>query len=201
MARKKREVSETGIYHVLFRGINSLFLTNEDYETFLSLLVQKANGTKIISYSLLENRIHIIADAGSASIGKALKPIATSYARYCNRTRMQKGKLFYDRFKSETISSIEELADAVAFVNFIAEDNNCGKYSSLHNPLCALSDYGLTEMQAKNAKPERLFMEDYGAVKPLKPKKSRAKIVKNTETAKENPTEDKAEKNLSVWLL
>ena len=160
MARTKREVSKTGIYHILLRGINSLFLTNEDFDAFVALLKQKSKGIKVISYALLKNRIHIIIDAGDKSIGTVLKPIATSYARYCNRTRGTKGKLFYDRFKSEPISE-EEQKDAVAFVNFIADLHNCGVYASLNSPLCKPEDFGLTDAAAKSTRFTRLFIDDY----------------------------------------
>ena len=64
MARKKRETSQTGIYHILLRGVNSLFLTDSDFETFLSILKEKTkpNKVRVLSYLLLENRVHMIID-------------------------------------------------------------------------------------------------------------------------------------------
>lgn len=161
MARQKRVVSETGIYHVLLRGFNSLFLTNADFEAFLALLKQKSGDAEIIAYALLKNRIHIIIDTKGADIGLVLKPIATSYARYCNRTRASSGKLFYDRFKSEAISSKSELLSAVAFLNFVAISQKENEFSSFYMPLCKPSDCGLTAKQAKDTKVTRLFIEDY----------------------------------------
>lgn len=159
MARKGREVSETGIYHVLLRGVNSLFLTDKDFEMFLSLLKQKTNGAAVIGYVLLKNRIHIIIDTKGKDIGSVIKPIGTSYARYCNRTRASSGKLFYDRFKSEALS-LSELADAVAFLNFIAKAQG-NEFSSLYYPLCDPSEFGLTEKQAESTECRTLFIEDY----------------------------------------
>lgn len=163
MARKKRETSKTGMYHVLLRGVNSLFLDNNDFETFLSVLKEKTkpNNVKVLSYLLLENRIHMILDVNDANVGVVLKPICTSYARYCNRTRALSGKLFYDRFKSEPINSKEELLGAVAFINFIAKGHKTGKYSSLETPLCSAKESGMTEKQAKSTELSRMFMEDY----------------------------------------
>ena len=161
MARHKRIVSETGIYHVLLRGVNSLFLSNADFEAFLSLLKQKSGDAKIIAYTLLRNRIHIIIDTKGADIGLVLKPIATSYARYSNRTRSSSGKLFYDRFKSEAISSKEELLSAVAFLNFIAVSQKENEFSSFYMPICKPADCGLTAKQAQNTNVTRLFIEDY----------------------------------------
>lgn len=161
MARQRRAVSETGIYHVLMRGVNTLFLTNADFETFVSLLKQKAGGVKVIAYALLKNRIHIIIDTDGADIGPVLKPIATSYARYCNRTRATSGKLFYDRFKSEVISSKSELLAAVAFLNFIASSQKDNEFSSFYMPICKPAECGLTAKQAKSTAVTQLFIEDY----------------------------------------
>lgn len=163
MARKKRETSQTGIYHILLRGVNSLFLSDSDFETFLSILKEKTkpNKVKVLSYLLLENRVHMIIDVKGASVGTVLKPICTSYARYCNRTRALSGKLFYDRFKSEPINTKEELLGAVSFVNFIAKGHKNSKFSSLENPICPAKASGLSEKQLKSTELTRMFMEDY----------------------------------------
>lgn len=167
MARKKRAISQTGIYHILLRGVNSLFLTDNDFETFLSILKEKTKPQKIkvLSYLLLENRVHMIIDVKDANVGIVLKPICTSYARYCNRTRALSGKLFYDRFKSEPLNTKEELLGAVSFINFIAKGHKNSKFSSLENPLCTPEESGLTEKQLKSTQITQMFMEDYDCLK------------------------------------
>lgn len=163
MARQKREVSDTGIYHILLRGVNSLFLAENDFETFLSILKEKtkSKNVKILAYLLLENRVHMVIDVKDENVGTVLKPVCTSYARYCNRTRGIGGKLFYDRFKSEPISSKDELLEVVSFINFIAQGHKNSKFSSFENPICSLKQSGMTEKQAKNTEFKHLFMEDY----------------------------------------
>ena len=163
MARQKREVSKTGIYHILLRGVNSLFLQDSDFENFLSILKEKtkSKGVKILAYILLENRVHMVIDVKNENVGTVLKPVCTSYARYCNRMRGISGKLFYDRFKSEPINSKAELLDAVAFINFIAKGHKNSKFSSLENPLCTVKDSTMTAKQAKSTEFSHLFMEEY----------------------------------------
>lgn len=163
MARKKRKISETGIYHILLRGVNTLFLTEKDFEIFLSVLKEKtkAQNVKVLSYLLLQNRVHMILDVKDESIGVVLKPICTSYARYCNRVRQLSGKLFYDRFKSEPLNTREELLGAISFINFIAKGQKNAKLSSLENPLSSPTDMGITEKQAKSSELTQMFMEDY----------------------------------------
>lgn len=163
MARKKREVSEIGIYHIMLRGENLLFLRDNDYETFLAILKEKtvSKNVKVLAYSLSENRVHIVLDVKDENVGIVLKPICTSYARYCNRIREISGKLFYDRFKSEPVNSKDELLDVVSFVNFIAQGHKNGEFSSLKNPVLSAKECGITEKQAKNTEFTRLFIEDY----------------------------------------
>lgn len=166
MARKKREVSETGIYHIMLRGENPLFLSDSDYETFIRILKEKTDLEKvrILAYSLSKNRVHMVMDVKDENVGLVLKPVCTSYARYCNRTRLINGKLFYGRFKSEPVNSKDELTGVISFINFIAEGHKNSKFSSLENPLCSAKEIGITGKQAKSTEFNRLFMEDYDSL-------------------------------------
>ena len=164
MARKGRIQSKTGIYHVLLRGVNQLFSEAEDYAEFTETLRRYIpdGNIKIYAYTLLKNRVHLVIDAGD-DVGKALKPICTSYARYFNRTHGGSGKLFYDRFKSEPIDTDEELKAVVAFVNSISQ--KCGA----DYPYCSLSDANsslvhagkLTPGEQKSTAITSMFIEDF----------------------------------------
>ena len=126
MAREKREISSTGMYHILLRGIDELFSKDEDFKEFSSILENFFEGknAKLLGYSLLKNRVHIVIDEGEVGISAIMKPISTSYARYFNRVNDLQGKLFYDRYKSEPIESKTELADVLGFMK-----NMGAKYS------------------------------------------------------------------------
>ena len=164
MARSGRVMSDTGIYHVLLRGTNVLFPEDADFLEFQELLKKyTASGSiKIFSYALLKNRVHLVLQTGD-SVGRALKPLCTSYARYVNRTYSRTGKLFYDRLKSEPINSGDELKNAVAFINRLAV-NVAGDYS-----YCSLSPEGdalctkerLTASERRSTDVREMFMEDY----------------------------------------
>ena len=133
MARSGRVVSETGIYHILLRGTNVLFPEDTDFVAFLKLLKKyvDSGSLKIFAYTLLKNRVHLVCGARD-SIGRSIKPLCTSYARYINRTYSKGGKLFYDRMKSEPINSAEELQNAVAFVNYLGKNIDCAdKYLAI----------------------------------------------------------------------
>jgi len=164
MAREKSEVGKTGVYHILLRGVNNLFLSQDDYTEFFELLKRHTDEKKInvIAYVFLKNRIHLVIDILDGSIGAKLKPITTSYARYCNRTRNTTGKLFYDRFKSEPIDTKEALLGVVSFINAISvfEDKEY-QFSSLSNPIGSLKQRGLTKKEAENTAISHMYIEDY----------------------------------------
>ncbi len=164
MARKGRIQSKTGIYHILLRGVNQLFCRAEDYAEFTQTLKRYIpdGNIKIYAYTLLKNRVHLVIDAGD-DVGKALKPICTSYARYFNRTHGEIGKLFYDRFKSEPIDTDEDLKAVVAFVNSISQ--KC----QADYPYCSLSAANsdlvyagkLTLSEQKSTAITSMFIEDF----------------------------------------
>lgn len=168
MARSGRLLSETGIYHVLLRGTNVLFPEDADFSEFCNLL-KKYSSTgliKVFSYALFKNRVHLVVQAKD-SIGKALKPLCTSYARYINRTYTREGKLFYDRLKSEPINSDSQLRASVAFVNRLgASAGDAYPYCSLFadNDICTRER--LTEAQRKSTILTEMFMEDYDCLLP-----------------------------------
>lgn len=164
MARHGREKSEIGVYHILLRGVNILFKSDDDFTEFTDILKKYAllGNIELYCYSLLKNRIHLVV--GADEIGKALKPICTSYARYFNRTHMSSGKIFYDRFKSEPINTLGELSDVVAFINSISKKaGNNYAFCSL-SPLCkefCNTSGKLTKKQFENTAFSNMYIEDF----------------------------------------
>lgn len=165
MARKGRLQSASGIYHVLLRGVNRLFSDKADYDEFTGLLKRysEPENINLFAFLLLENRIHLVISA-DCDIGKVLKPLCTSYARYFNRTHGNSGRLFYDRFKSEPVDSDADLAGVVSFVNSISQSSGEGY------PYCSLSADGakicsgggrLTSAQLADTTLSGVFLEDY----------------------------------------
>lgn len=165
MARKGRIQSETGFYHILLRGVNTLFITENDFAEFTAVLARYCEGDSIslFAYALFDNRIHIVIDA-KGDVGKALKPICTSYARYFNRTHALTGKLFYDRFKSEPINSLDELRGVIAFVNSISktygEDYPHCSLSDTGRKLCRLPR-GISKKDFESTQITQMYIEDF----------------------------------------
>lgn len=118
MARKPREMSATGVYHVCLRGVNKqrIFEYPEDYEGFFRILRQAMltdkNGQQldepnfeIYAYCLMDNHVHLLLGTQKISIGEIVKRVAGSYAQFFNWRYKRVGHLFQDRFRSEACTN------------------------------------------------------------------------------------------------
>jgi len=114
MARKERKHSDTGIYHVMLRGINrqDIFDEEEDYWAFIRALssiqyrleddlVTRICTCHIYAYCLMPNHVHLLLCEKDWKVGEVIKSLASSYVLYYNKKYGRTGHLFQDRFKSE----------------------------------------------------------------------------------------------------
>ena len=64
MARKAREKSRSGIYHIILRGINrqSIFEDDEDREKLIEVLAKykEISQCRLFAYCLMDNHVHIL---------------------------------------------------------------------------------------------------------------------------------------------
>lgn len=154
MAREKRQISPTGIYHVLLRGIDELFSEKDDFEEFIAVLERYFENadSKLLGYALMKNRVHMIIDEGNNRISAVMKPICTSYARYYNRVHDVQGKLFYDRYKSEPVFDEENLQEIKGFLNSVPSDYKGGvEDCGINESLSCIDDYcRMTDEELKN---------------------------------------------------
>lgn len=64
MARKARKLSETGFYHIMFRGINhqNIFEEEEDFEYMLEILKDLKMELKfeLQAYCFMSNHVHLL---------------------------------------------------------------------------------------------------------------------------------------------
>jgi len=107
--RKARERSDTGIYHVMLRGINrqTIFEDKEDYEKFLQRLKEYREecGYEIYAYCLMSNHVHLLMKEGVEDLGKIFRRIGASYVYWYNWKYSRSGHLFQDRYKSEVVEN------------------------------------------------------------------------------------------------
>lgn len=107
MPRQARKKSESGIYHVMLRGINQqqIFEDSEDYEKFLQILKEcmVVSGYKLFAYCLMGNHIHLLIKPEQEPIEQIFKRIGGRYVYWYNIKYQRVGHLFQDRFKSEPV--------------------------------------------------------------------------------------------------
>ncbi|MEG6510995.1 transposase, partial [Desulforamulus ruminis] len=63
MPRKPREKSETGIYHVIVRGIcqQDIFHEEDDFQRYLETVkkISRESGVSVLGYCLMTNHVHL----------------------------------------------------------------------------------------------------------------------------------------------
>jgi len=121
MPRLPRLKSESGIYHIMLRGINQqvIFEDEEDYSKFVDTLkkYKTISGYKIFAYCLMSNHIHILIKTGKEDIDVIMKRIAGSYVYWYNWKYYRKGHLFQDRFKSEPVDDNEYFLKVIRYIH------------------------------------------------------------------------------------
>ena len=107
MPRGARRKSESGIYHIMMRGINrqQIFEDEEDNLHFIETLskYKEQCGYSIYAYCLMGNHLHILLKEDKEDLTLIFKRIAGSYVYWYNWKYHRTGHLFQDRFKSEPV--------------------------------------------------------------------------------------------------
>ena len=108
MSRPPRILSETGMYHIIFRGINKsdIFQDSYDYRKILEIIdiVKKELHFQLFAYCLMRNHTHLfIKEENYGDIKKIMLKILTRYAMWYNHKYDRRGPLIENRYKSEPI--------------------------------------------------------------------------------------------------
>ena len=121
MPRNARQLSKTGIYHIMLRGNErrDIFLEDADKLTFIDFLYAKKSdeGCLLYAYCLMDNHVHLVVKEGCNGIATLMKRIGTSYVKYFNQKYQRVGHLFQDRYKSETIESDSYCLTVIRYVH------------------------------------------------------------------------------------
>ena len=121
MPRQARQQSQSGIYHLILRGVNKqvIFEDDEDREKFLwcCRYYKEISQYKVYGYCLMNNHIHLLIKEDKEPISKIMKRIGVSYVSWFNHKYDRCGHLFQDRFKSETVDSDEYLLTLLRYIH------------------------------------------------------------------------------------
>ncbi len=121
MPRKARSKSESGIYHIMMRGINRQIIFNEDddYHRFLQALnhYKEISGYQIYAYCLMNNHIHLLIKVEYEPLAQIMRRICGKFVYWYNKKYDRTGYLFQDRFKSEPVESDPYLLTVIRYIH------------------------------------------------------------------------------------
>lgn len=130
MPRSSRQISPTGVYHVMLRGINrnTIFTDDQDCRKFVKILRQLTNPKDkdnnplppychIHAYCLMTNHIHLLIAEGTEPLGDTMKRLGISYVSYYNKRHNRLGPLFHDRFRSEPVGSMGYFVTLLQYIH------------------------------------------------------------------------------------
>jgi REP element-mobilizing transposase RayT len=171
MPRHSRQRSETGIYHVILRGINkqSLFEDSEDKERLYETLgrYKVISNFELYGYCFMDNHIHILIKEYTEPISLIVKRISGSYVYWFNWKYERSGNLLQDRFKSEAIESDAYFLTVLRYIHQnpvkagIAKNISDYRWSSIHEyikkPAITDIDFALKIFSSDREKAVELF--------------------------------------------
>ncbi|MDD3365251.1 MAG: transposase [Syntrophomonas sp.] len=133
MPRKPREKSETGIYHIIVRGINQqdIFHEEDDFDKYLEAIrkIGLESGITVLGYCLMSNHVHLLVKESDTDISVFMKRHGVSYAYWYNCKYERHGHVFQDRFKSECVEDDAYLLTVIRYIH-----NNPVKAKIVNNP-------------------------------------------------------------------
>jgi len=120
LPRKARIKSNSGIYHIIMRGINRqiIFEDDEDCIRFIQTMqrFKEKCEYKIFAYCLMGNHLHLLLQEGKEPLETVMRRICGSYVFWYNRKYGRIGYLFQDRYWSEPVEDNEYLFAAIRYI-------------------------------------------------------------------------------------
>ena len=121
MPRDVRKSSESGIYHIMLRGINrqDIFADEEDIQRLIETIIRFKDVSKyeLFAYCIMSNHVHFLIRESGEPISNAIKRISSSYVYWYNKKYERCGHLFQERFKSEAVNSDEYFLTVLRYIH------------------------------------------------------------------------------------
>ena len=121
MPRAARAKSDSGVYHVIMRGVGRqlIFEDDGDRRALLEKLGKLSDEGCLTVYAwcLMSNHFHLLVKEGCEPIAVAMKRLGVSYAMRFNLKTGHVGHVFQDRFSSEPVESDEYLLTVVRYIH------------------------------------------------------------------------------------
>ena len=121
LPRKRRELSTTGIYHVVIKGTNSqlLFEERKDYIKYLDIIeYQKSKcDFKLFAYCLMNNHVHLLIQTTTTPLSSIFEKINTTYSCWFNMKYQRSGPLLNGRYHSEPVNDYSYLLATLRYIH------------------------------------------------------------------------------------
>lgn len=122
MPRHPRELSQSGFYHVFFRGVNHCYLFEElhDYTKMLNYLsdIQDELSIEFHAYCLMGNHAHLLLrEKNQKDISKAMHKVLGAYAYWFNRKYARSGPLISSRYTSKPVDADGYLLSVMRYIH------------------------------------------------------------------------------------
>jgi len=122
MSREARKLSESGFYHIVFRGINhqNIFEEEQDFEYMLEIFkkLKQEMQFEIHAYCLMTNHVHILLkESQTGDISTILKRLLTKYVMEFNKKYQRSGALIGSRYKSKVVEVDEYFIPLIVYIH------------------------------------------------------------------------------------
>lgn len=126
MGRTARDHGESGIYHVVARGVGRQIIFEDDadrtrYLTELGRGLARGTGdagsTALLAWCLMDNHVHLVIDSEPGAPSALMRDVGSAYALSFNERHDRVGHLFQGRFRSEAVDDEGYLLTVVRYVH------------------------------------------------------------------------------------
>jgi len=122
MSRQARQYSQTGLYHIVFRGMNrqNIFEEENDFIKIKDIIqnLKQEMQFEIYAYCLMTNHVHILLkEHNMGDISVIMKRLLTRYAGWFNRKYTRSGALIANRYKSQPVEIDEYLLSLIRYIH------------------------------------------------------------------------------------
>jgi len=121
LSRISRQKSNSGIYHIIVRGINKqdIFYDKQDYSKF----IKEISNTKgkyqyeLYAYCLMPNHVHLEIKDNRNFLESIMRSLMVAYVSYFNKKYERVGHLFQDRYLSKRVETDKYVLDLQRYIH------------------------------------------------------------------------------------
>ncbi len=122
MNRQALQYSQSGLYHIVFRGMNrhNIFEEEGDFIKIKDIIqsLKQEMQFEIYAFCLMTNHVHILLKENNiGDISVIIKRLLTRYAGWFNRKYLRNGSLIANRYKSQPVERDEYLLSLTRYIH------------------------------------------------------------------------------------